>query len=56
MSAYSDWKVGALSDEEYSEYCAWEDRRDKAVEMSSDWCDHYRDGKCELGCDCRDCE
>ena len=32
MSAYSDWKCGALSDEEYADYSAWEARRDKYLE------------------------
>ena len=32
MSAYSDWKCGALSDDEYAFCCAWEDARDKAYE------------------------
>ena len=29
MSAWSDWKCGALSDEEYREICAIEARRDE---------------------------
>ena len=32
MSAYSDWKCGALSDEEYASHCAWEARQDKYLE------------------------
>ena len=32
MSAYSDWKCGALSDQEYTDYCNWEARRDKYYE------------------------
>lgn len=32
MSAYSDWKCGALSDDEYRDYCNWEARRDKYYE------------------------
>lgn len=30
MSAYSDWKCGAISREEYDDYCRWEDERDRA--------------------------
>lgn len=29
MSIYSDYKVGALSDEEYDSLCAWENRKDR---------------------------
>ena len=29
MSAYSDWKCGALTDEEYRSHCEWEERRDR---------------------------
>lgn len=39
MSAYSDWKCGALTDDEYRSYCEWEDRRDKYLyeqEMTED--------------------
>lgn len=32
MSAYSDWKCGALSDDEYDFCCRWEDAMDKAAE------------------------
>ena len=28
MSAYSDWKCGALSDDEYRDQCNWEARED----------------------------
>lgn len=29
MSIYSDYKVGALSDDEYDSLCAWENRRER---------------------------
>lgn len=32
MSAYSDWKCGAITEQEYKDYCRWEDDRDKALE------------------------
>ncbi len=32
MSAYSDWRCGAIDDDEYSFYSAWEARRDKYLE------------------------
>lgn len=32
MSAYSDWKCGALSDDEYAAESAWEARQDKYLE------------------------
>ena len=32
MSAYSDWKCGALSDDQYRDYCNWEARMDKYLE------------------------
>ena len=32
MSAYSDWKCGALSDEDYTAYCNHEAAKDKAYE------------------------
>lgn len=40
MSAYSDWKCGAISEEEYNDYCRWEDARDRAYEPA-DYCDDY---------------
>jgi len=42
MSAYSDWKCGAIDDQEYSDYCAWEARMDEALyekELNSDYDD-----------------
>lgn len=59
MSAYSDWKCGALSDDEYSDHCAWEDRMDKAamdkmfndVDYPCKDCEHCKDGECEY-CEC----
>ena len=60
MSAYSDWKCNAISDEEYSDYCAWEDRKDKALEALDDSevdCENYQDGCCLLsGQLCNGCE
>ena len=32
MSAYSDWKCGAITEQEYDSYCAWEEARDRAIE------------------------
>ena len=32
MSAYSDWKCGALSDEDYTAYCNREAAMDRAME------------------------
>ena len=29
MSAYSDWKVGAMTDDEYRQHAAWEARVDE---------------------------
>lgn len=36
MSAYSDWKYGALSDSEYRSEMAREARRDRAIE-EAEW-------------------
>ena len=36
MSAYSDWKCGALSDEEYTSHCNWEAAMDKYLEELDD--------------------
>lgn len=32
MSAYSEWRAGIMTDEEYKYYTAWEDRRDRYYE------------------------
>ena len=32
MSAYSDWKCGALTDDEYAFACSWVAAMDKAAE------------------------
>ena len=32
MSAYSDWRAGAMTDDEYKYYTAWEARRDQYYE------------------------
>ena len=32
MSAYSDWRRGAMTDDEYKYHTAWEDRRDRYYE------------------------
>ena len=48
MSAYSDWKCGAIDDEEYSFYSAWEARRDKFLEskMYDEYpCDEQEEGE-----------
>jgi len=63
MSAYSDWKCGAISDEEYTTACNMEAARDKALEEKDFFtdvnCDYYdnENGKCSLtGCECDGCE
>ena len=43
MSAYSDWKCGAITEEEYNDYCRWEDNRDRAYE-EVDYYDKDEDG------------
>ncbi len=40
MSAYSDWKCGALTYDEYRQEAAYEARRDE-------YCDHYEDADYE---------
>lgn len=61
MSAYSDWKCGAISDEEYSYECRREDMQDRALEekdsYSNENCEYYHDGCCEFhGQLCNGCE
>lgn len=50
MSAYSDWKAGALTDEEFEQECADEERMDQYMEslhtMQTDECC----ASCEHGC------
>ena len=50
MSYYSEWKVGAISDDEYSHACWVEDQKDKAAFDQDDYsvenCEYYKDGKC----------
>ena len=50
MSAYSEWKCGAISDEDYTASCNMEDARDKAALDQDDYsvenCEYYKDGKC----------
>ena len=41
MSAYSDWKCGALSDEDYTAYCNREAAIDKAYEEREEQVEHY---------------
>jgi len=36
MSAWSDWKCGALSDEEYQNECARENRMERIYDMMDD--------------------
>ena len=45
MSAYSDWKCGALTDDEYAFCCSFEDAMDKAAEdaMYNEHDDEYDD-------------
>lgn len=44
MSAYSDWKCGAITEEEYKSYCNWEDLKDRAYEESlHDWQEEEED-------------
>lgn len=52
MSAYSDWRVGALSDDEYRQECEYEARKDaylaeKEFEeyMNPPETDEYREGE-----------
>ena len=60
MSAYSDWKCGALSDEEYGQYCAEDARRDAIMdERPCDKCPHHiivNEETGEGGCECWECE
>ena len=56
MSAYSDWKCGALSDDEYTFAANFEAARDKAADQAENCCEHLHDGVCDLGYDCSDCE
>lgn len=42
MSAYSDWKCGALTDEQYAFECRREDAMDKALE-EKEWAEVCRD-------------
>ena len=41
MSAYSDWKSGALTDEQYEMECNWEYRREETYldELDRDYCE-----------------
>ena len=48
MSAYSDWKCGALTDEEYNSYCAWEEARDRYYEEREMYDTAYDDGDEEV--------
>lgn len=62
MSYYSEWKCGAISDEEYTSACNREDAIDKALlekdNESYENCEYYKDGCCELmhGQLCNGCE
>lgn len=63
MSAYSDWKCGAISDDEYEMECAEETRRDeyltKIGERPCDSCPHHIIVNVETGeggCECWECE
>lgn len=48
MSAYSDWKCGAISDEEYDDYCRWEEARERALEEAEyeEYC-RLEEAECE---------
>ena len=37
MSAWSDWRCGALSDDEFRDYAAYEARRDEILEEDELW-------------------
>lgn len=67
MSAYSDWKCGAISDSEYRFYCNEEARRDRireereaeilcAYEACRE-CEYYdnEEGECKDGFDSIEC-
>ena len=61
MSYYSDWKCGAISDNEYSYLCSREDKIDKAMyekeDFSDENCEYYHEGCCEFnGQLCNGCE
>lgn len=61
LSYWSDWKVGAISDEEYTSACNLEDAIDKALVEKDDEayenCEYYKDGCCILnGQLCNGCE
>ena len=66
MSAWSDWRVGAMSDEEYEQHRISENNRDIAEryelyeddERFCDTCVHYKyneESKCKC-CESWDCE
>ena len=42
MSIYSDYKVGALSDEEFRSLCAWENAKDR-YDMEHEFDDYDTD-------------
>ena len=43
MSAYSDWHCGAMTDDEYKYYSAWEARKDEYYEMREAEREYYND-------------
>lgn len=43
MSAYSDWKVGAITDEEYKSFSRWECERDNDYPEDYDYYDDEED-------------
>lgn len=43
MSAYSDWKCGALTDEEYASWGAEFNRRERAYEYEQEYYDEEND-------------
>ena len=50
MSAYSDWKVGALTDDEYKVAM----NRECADDYEEDFCCDRDCSKCDLDCDYRE--
>lgn len=60
MSAYSDWKCGAISDDEYRMYCTKEARRDEYLTQLQERdcinCIHYVEEDGIAGCELWECE
>lgn len=60
MSVYSDWKCGAISDDDYRMNCAEEARMDEYLtrleERDCEKCIHHVTKNGETGCECWECE